>query len=93
MADPGVPHVPPLQAGLLGGRMAPTLGLGKIGVPLDKSGGVVRETSSRNAMKHRLPTPRASALTALSFSPPIIPRHTDLSLHSRYFCVNMSCGC
>ena len=57
MADPGVPHVPPLQAGLLGGRMAPTLGLGKIGVPLDKSGGVVRETSFRNAMKHRLPTP------------------------------------
>jgi len=57
MADLGVPHVPPSQAGLLGGRMASTLGLGKIGVPLDKSGGVVRKTSFRNAMKHRLRLP------------------------------------
>ena len=79
MADRGVPHVPPLQVSLLGGRMAPTLGLCKIGVALDKSGGVVRETSFRNAMKHRLPAPRASALTALSSSPPIISRPTYLS--------------
>src|SRR6266852_454131 len=93
MADRGVPHVPPLQVSLLGGRMAPTLGPCKIGVPLDKSGGVVRDTSLRNAMKHRLPTPQASALTKLSSSPPIISRPTDLSWHLRYFCVNMSCDC